>query len=143
MAEAVGAGLAQAGATVVCGGLGGVMQAGARGAEAAGGVVVGLLPGEDRSAGNPHLTVAVPTGLGDARNVLVVRAADALIAIGGAYGTLSEVGFALKTGRPVIGLHTWELRRDGQIDPGIQVVATAEQAVAEALRAAAGGPARR
>lgn len=135
VAEEVGAGLAQAGAAIVCGGLGGVMEAAARGAHTAGGVVIGLLPGDDPSAGNQHLTVAIPTGLGEARNVLVVRAADALIAIGGGYGTLSEIGFALKTSTPVIGVDTWELRRAGSVDDGITVVTTAAEAVTAALRA--------
>lgn len=136
IAEAVGSGLAQAGATVVCGGLGGVMAAATRGARTAGGTVVGLLPGDDRAAGNEHLTVAIPTGLGEARNVLVVRAADAVIAVGGGYGTLSEIGFALKTGTPVVGVDTWELRRHGRVDDGIAVAPDAAAAVATALAAA-------
>src|SRR5688572_30715202 len=103
-AEAVGAGLAQAGATLVCGGLGGVMAAAAKGAMTAGGTVIGLLPGDDRAEANPHLSIAIPTGLGEVRNVLVVRSADAVIAIGGGYGTLSEIGFALKLGRPVFAV---------------------------------------
>jgi hypothetical protein len=109
-AELVGRGLAKAGAVLVCGGLGGVMAAACRGASEAGGTTVGLLPGTDRTAGNDHLTVAIATGLGELRNGLVVRAADAVIAVGGAYGTLSEVALALKTGVPVIGLGTWDLK---------------------------------
>ena len=109
MAEEVGRLLAQRGAVVVCGGLGGVMEAACRGARDAGGTTVGILPGLDRGAANPHVSVAVPTGLGEARNALVVRAADALIAVGGAYGTLSEIALALKAGKPVIGLGTWEI----------------------------------
>lgn len=136
VAEAVGSGLADAGAALVCGGLGGVMEAAARGARSADGVVIGLLPGDDRSAGNQHLTVAIPTGLGEARNVLVVRAADAVVAIGGGYGTLSEIGFALKTATPVVGVDTWELRRADAVDEGITVVSTAAEAVTAALRAA-------
>jgi uncharacterized protein (TIGR00725 family) len=108
-AEEVGRLLAARGAVVVCGGLGGVMEAVARGAAGAGGTVVGLLPGADRAAANPHLTVALPTGLGEMRNPLVVRAADAVIAVGGAYGTLSEIAFALRTGTPVVGFRTWDL----------------------------------
>ena len=134
-AEAVGAGIAAAGATLICGGLGGVMAAAARGAREGGGMVVGLLPGHDRSHGNPDLTVAIPTGMGEMRNVLVVRAADAVIAVGGGYGTLSEIGFALKTGRPVIGLQTWELRRRGNRDDGIVAVTAPADAVAAALAA--------
>ena len=108
-AEAVGRLLGEAGAVVVCGGLGGVMEAAARGAAGAGGTVVGLLPGSDRGAANPHVTVAITTGLGEMRNALVVRAADAVVAVGGAYGTLSEIAFALRTGKPVVGLDTWAL----------------------------------
>jgi uncharacterized protein (TIGR00725 family) len=108
-AEAVGRALATQGAVLVCGGLGGVMEAAARGAAGAGGTVVGLLPGSDRADGNPHLTVAIATGLGEMRNPLVVRAADAVVAVGGAYGTLSEIAFALRTGTPVVGFGTWDL----------------------------------
>jgi uncharacterized protein (TIGR00725 family) len=85
------------------------MEAACRGAKEAGGTTIGILPGTDRSAANPFVDVAIPTGLGEARNALVVRAADALIAIGGAYGTLSEIAFALKAGKRVVGLGTWEI----------------------------------
>ena len=108
-AEAVGRLLATRSAVVVCGGLGGVMEGVARGARSAGGTVVGLLPGTDRADANEHVTVALTTGLGEMRNALVVRAADAVIAIGGAYGTLSEIAFALRTGVPVVGIGTWDL----------------------------------
>jgi len=108
-AEAAGAALGAGGAVVVCGGLSGVMEAAARGAARAGGTVVGLLPGRDRGAANPHLTVALATGLGEVRNTLVVRSADAVVAVGGAYGTLSEIAFALRTGVPVVGVGTWPL----------------------------------
>jgi uncharacterized protein (TIGR00725 family) len=111
-AEAVGRALAEAGAVVVCGGLGGVMEAACRGAREAGGTTLGLLPGSDRSAANPWVSVAVPTGLGEARNALVVRAADAVIAVAGEYGTLSEIALALKAGKPVVGIGTWDLGRD-------------------------------
>jgi hypothetical protein len=121
-AELIGRGIAQGGDVLVCGGLGGVMAAACRGAVSAGGMTVGILPGSDRSAGNEWLTVAIPTGLGELRNGLVVRAADAVIAVGGAYGTLSEVALALKTGVPVIGLRTWEIE-------GIEVVESPEGAV--------------
>ena len=110
-AERVGALLARADAIVVCGGLSGVMEAACRGARAEGGLTVGILPGSDRSAANPHVAVAIATGLGELRNGLVVRAADAVIAIGGEFGTLSEIGFALKLGKRVVGLGTWELSR--------------------------------
>jgi uncharacterized protein (TIGR00725 family) len=106
-AEEVGAGLAAAGAVVVTGGLGGVMEAACRGARSRHGITLGILPGEDRDAANGWVQVAVATGLGELRNGLVVRAADALVAIGGGHGTLSEVALALKLGRPVVGLGTW------------------------------------
>jgi uncharacterized protein (TIGR00725 family) len=108
-AEAVGRGLAQAGVIVLTGGLGGVMAAACRGAKSAGGVTVGLLPGAERSAANDWVTIAIATGLGELRNGLLVRAADVVIAIGGAFGTLSEVALALKTGVPVVGIGTWAI----------------------------------
>ena len=85
------------------------MEAACRGAAGAGGTSVGILPGSDRVAANPHVTVAIPTGLGEARNALVVRAADALIAVEGGWGTLSEIALALKAGKPVVGIGSWEL----------------------------------
>lgn len=133
-AEAVGRGLAAADATVVCGGLGGVMEAVCRGAKDAGGTTVGILPGSDRGAANAWVDVAVATGLGEARNALVVRAADALVAVGGEYGTLSEIALALKAGKPVIGIGTWDLGRDP--DP-IARTTDPEAAVALALALAA------
>jgi uncharacterized protein (TIGR00725 family) len=126
VAEEVGRLLARRGAVVVSGGLGGVMEAACRGARSEGGVAVGILPGLDRGAANPHVSVAVATGLGEARNALVVRAADALIAVGGAYGTLSEIALALKAGKPVIGLGTWEI-------DGVERAAEPEAAVDLAL----------
>jgi uncharacterized protein (TIGR00725 family) len=108
-AEEVGRLLAERGAVLVCGGLGGVMEAACRGAKERGGQTVGILPGGDRAAANPHVDVAIATGLGEARNALVVRAADVLIAVGGAYGTLSEIALALKTGTPVVGIRSWDL----------------------------------
>ena len=127
VAEEVGRRLAARGAVVVCGGLGGVMAAVSRGASEAGGVVLGLLPGPDRSAGNRWLTVAVPTGMGEMRNGLVVRAADVVIAIGGEYGTLSEVALALKGGRRVIGVGF-----GFEVD-GVEEAADAAAAVSRAL----------
>lgn len=120
VAEAVGAALASAGATVVCGGLGGAMAAACRGAKSAGGSTVGFLPGRDPSTANPWVDVVIPTGLGEARNALVVRSAGAVIAVGGGYGTLSEIALALRAGTPVIGIGTWSLNRpDGEVDTGI------------------------
>jgi uncharacterized protein (TIGR00725 family) len=108
-AEEVGRLLAAQGAVVVCGGLGGVMAAVSRGASAAGGTVVGILPGTDRREADPNVTVALATGLGEIRNALVVRAADVVIAVGGAWGTLSEIAFAMRTGVPVVALDSWDL----------------------------------
>ena len=101
--------LAEAGAVVVTGGLGGVMEAASRGAREAGGLTVGILPGTDRREANAHVQVAVPTGMGEARNALVVRAADALVAVGGQWGTLSEIALACKAGKPVAGIGSWDL----------------------------------
>jgi len=107
MAMDLGASIARKGWVLVCGGLGGVMAAAARGCHEGGGMSVGLLPGLDRSAANPYLRVALPTGLGEGRNLLVVRASDLLISVSGGYGTLSEIALALKIGKHVIGLETW------------------------------------
>src|SRR3954464_1159703 len=113
-AEEVGRGLAAAGAIVVCGGLGGVMEAACRGAKASDGTTVGILPGASREDANPYVDVAIPTGLGELRNGLVVRAADALVAVGGEFGTLSEIALALKARKPVVALGGWELARGGE-----------------------------
>jgi uncharacterized protein (TIGR00725 family) len=125
-AEAVGAELARRGAVVVCGGLGGVMAAACRGARAEGGVTLGILPGVDRADANEWVSVAVATGLGELRNGLVVRSADAVVAIAGEYGTLSEIALALKAGRRVVGLRSWEI-------PGVLAAGDAAAAVALAL----------
>jgi uncharacterized protein (TIGR00725 family) len=125
-AEAVGAELARRGAVVVTGGLGGVMAAACRGAAGAGGTTLGILPGTDREAANAWVTVAVATGLGELRNGLVIRAADAVIAVAGEYGTLSEIALALKAGKRVVGLGTWEI-------PGVQAAADPVAAVRAAL----------
>lgn len=132
-AEAVGRGLAEGGAIIVCGGRGGVMEAACRGAQQAGGLTVGILPGDRSSDGNAFLSIALPTGLGHARNALVVLAGQVVVAIGGGAGTLSEIGLACRCGRDVIGLGTWEcLRADGEQLP-IRIVKTADQAVAAAF----------
>src|SRR3954449_2699994 len=133
IAEEAGAAVAEAGAGLVCGGLGGVMEAACRGARSRGGLTLGLLPGTDREDANGWVVVAIPTGLGEARNALVVRAADAVVAIGGAWGTLSEIALALKADRPVIGLATWELMRAGEPVEGVIRAEDAAGAVENAL----------
>jgi uncharacterized protein (TIGR00725 family) len=127
LAEEVGARLVELGATVVTGGLGGVMEAACRGAKSRRGQTVGLLPGHDRSEANGWVDVAIATGLGELRNGLIVRTSDALVAIGGGAGTLSEIGFGLKLGRPVIGLGTFAV-------DGVVQAQSAAEAVALALR---------
>jgi uncharacterized protein (TIGR00725 family) len=131
-AYAVGAGLARAGILVITGGLGGVMAAACRGAVEAGGSTLGLLPGEDAAAANPWVTTVIPTGLGEARDVLVVRTAAALVAIGGGWGTLAEVALALRGRIPVLGIDSWELQPPPGPDDGARVlpVPDADHAVA-------------
>jgi uncharacterized protein (TIGR00725 family) len=109
-AEAVGRLIAKRGALLVCGGLGGVMEAAARGANAEGGTVIGILPQNEKNEANPYIDIPIATGFGEGRNVVIVRTADALVAIGGEYGTLSEIAFALTMGKPVIGLNTWDIQ---------------------------------
>jgi uncharacterized protein (TIGR00725 family) len=135
-AEAIGRRLAEAGAVLVCGGLGGVMDAAARGAASAGGTSIGILPGEDRAGASPHLTVSVPTGMGQARNALVARSADVVIAVAGEFGTLSEIALALKMGKPVVGLGTWRLEREGRTGDPIIRARDPEESVRLALDAA-------
>jgi len=134
LGEAVGRGLAEAGAVLVCGGMGGVMEAAAGGAMKAGGKTVGILPTSSRLEGNPYLTIAVATGMGEARNAIVVRTSDVVIAVHGEFGTLSEIALALKMGKPVVGLGTWELRKAGEAVNDIVRANSADDAVAKALR---------
>ncbi|AHY45751.1 TIGR00725: TIGR00725 family protein [Rubrobacter radiotolerans] len=139
-AREIGRLVAERGGVVVCGGLGGVMEAAARGAAEAGGVALGVLPDEDRSRANPYVTYAVASGVGQARNLAVVATGDVVVAVGGEYGTLSEVGLAGKVGRRVVSLGSW--------DVGDHVVraASAEEAVERAfslLREEGQGPASR
>lgn len=139
-AEELGRVLAEQGAVVVCGGLGGVMAAACRGAKSAGGLTVGLLPGQHREDANPWVDIAIPTGLGEARNVLLVASASAVVAVGGEYGTLSEIAFALRAGKPVVGLQTWSLtrpsgERDSAIVPVADPASAAEIAVTLATEA--------
>ncbi len=123
VARKVGVGIAKTGATLVCGGLGGVMEGACRGAHEAGGQTVGILPGHDRADANPYVSIPIVTDLGHARNILVVRTSDLLIAISGGYGTLSEISIALKLRRSVIGLGTWPNME------GVQYVTTPEEAL--------------
>ncbi len=132
-AREVGRLVAERGGVVVCGGLSGVMEAAARGATERGGVAVGILPDEDRRRANLYLSYAVATGVGQARNLAVICSADVVVAVGGEYGTLSEVGLALKIGRPVVGLRSWEL-------PGhVSAVSSPGEAVERAFEALAAG----
>jgi uncharacterized protein (TIGR00725 family) len=125
-AEAIGRALAEAGAVVITGGHGGVMAAACRGASGGGGLSVGILPGSRRAEANEWVSIALPTGMGELRNGLVVRAADVVIAVGGAFGTLSEVALALKTAVPVIGVDTWSIE-------GVRTAGSPSEAVALAL----------
>lgn len=135
LAEELGRLLAAAGAVVLTGGRGGVMAAASRGAAQAGGLVVGILPGDDASQANPWVTLPIVTGMGEARNAILVRTAHAVIAVGGEYGTLSEIAFALKFGRPVVGLHTWRASGPNQTALPIHTVDSAAEAVAAVLAA--------
>ncbi len=130
MAEDVGRRIAQSGAILITGGLGGVMEAASKGANEAGGTVIGILPGFSKDDANSYVTVPITTGLSHARNVIVVRSADAVIAVAGEFGTLSEIAIALKLGKPVIGINTWQ-----NIESVVNVD-NAEDAVAKAIELA-------
>lgn len=133
LAEDLGRELARRGAVVVTGGLAGVMAAACRGAKDGGGATIGILPSSDRADANPWVDVAVPTGLGEGRNLLVVRAADAVVAVAGEFGTLSEIALALRAGTPVVGLRTWELACDGRPVDAVVVAASAADAAEKAV----------
>jgi uncharacterized protein (TIGR00725 family) len=137
-AEAVGRGIAEAGAVLVCGGLTGVMEAASKGAAEAGGTVLGVLPTLSRSDANKYVSHAIATGIGQARNLAVVASGDAVIAVGGEWGTLSEIAHARKLGRPVVAMRSWTLHNAAGTDLGIVEVETPEEAVSEALSAAQG-----
>lgn len=128
IAEEVGRLIARNGAIMVCGGLGGVMEAAARGVKSEGGTTVGILPGLEKSAANQYIDVPVATGIGEMRNAIIVRTSDVLIAIGGEYGTLSEIALGLKTGKTVIGISTWDIK-------GTIKASSAEDAVSKAIKA--------
>ncbi len=136
LAEEVGRELAKRGAVVVCGGLGGVMAAACRGAASQGGMTIGILPGNDPRHANPDVQIPIVTGLGYARNVIVVKSSRAVIAIGGRYGTLSEIAYALQYGIPVIGLDTWSFSRCQEEDKSIDRAGSPQEAVDKALKAA-------
>ena len=125
-AREVGRLLAESGAIVINGGLGGVSGAASEGAASAGGTVVGILPDTDRDGASPHLTISLPTGMGQARNVLIVTAAESVIAIGEGWGTLSEIAIARRLGRSVTALDSWSVK-------GLDAVTTPEEAVKRAL----------
>ena len=133
LAEEVSRQLAMNGAILVCGGLGGVMKAACRGAQSEGGLTIGILPGDSRRAANPYAQIPIVTGIGYARNIVVVKSAQAVIAIGGSYGTLSEINHALQGGISVIGLNTWALSRNGQQDDSIILAQNPTEAVDKAL----------
>lgn len=132
-AEEVGRLLAEAGAVVVCGGRGGVMEAAARGASEAGGLAIGVLPGSDLNEANEHIAHVVATGVGHARNLAVVGSGEAVIAVDGHWGTLSEIAFARRLGKPVVALRSWELQHHTDEELGIVEVQSAAEAVEMAL----------
>ena len=133
LAEEVGRELARNGAVLVCGGLGGVMEAACKGACSHGGLTIGILPGDSRQAANSYVEIPIVTNLGETRNIIVVKSAQAVIAIGGGYGTITEIGHALRSGIPVIGLNTWSLSRNGQTDNAIVPAQSPAEAVSKAL----------
>ena len=135
-AEEIGRQLARQGAILVCGGLSGVMEAACKGASSEGGLTIGILPGENRQAANPYVQIPIVTGIGYARNITVVKSAQAVIAIDGNYGTLSEISHALQSGIPVIGLNTWSLSRNSKQDDSIILAQNAIEAVDKALNLA-------
>ncbi len=126
LAVEVGSLIARHGAVMVCGGLSGIMEAASRGAAQEGGTIIGILPGSDKDEANSHITFTIPTGLGVARNVLIVKSADALVALPGGPGTLSEIALALNTGKPVVDLGGWKIE-------GTRAASTASEAVLLAL----------
>ncbi len=133
LAEEVGREIARRGAALVCGGLGGVMEAACKGASEEGGLTIGILPGESRRAANPYVQIPIVTGIGYARNVAVVKSSQAVIAIDGSYGTLAEIGHALQSGIPVIGLGTWSISMDEKADNKIITAKDPPEAVEKAF----------
>ncbi|HEX5369381.1 MAG TPA: TIGR00725 family protein [Dehalococcoidia bacterium] len=137
-ADSVGRELAHRGCVLICGGLGGVMEAACRGAQQAGGTTIGVLPGDDRHEANAYVTLPIVTGIGRARNVIVALTSEALIAVDGGYGTLSELGFALQFGRPVVGIGTWRFGNGAGEDASIVRCEDVVQAVDKAIELARG-----
>ncbi len=133
IAEEVGREIARRNAVLVCGGLGGVMEAACRGAAAEDGLTIGILPGDNRRDANPYVQIPIVTGIGSARNAAVVKSSQAIIAIDGSYGTLAEIGFALQSGIPLIGLGTWSLSIEGRADKNIIIVENPRDAVDKAI----------
>ena len=134
LAEEVGRELAKNGVALICGGLGGVMADACRGAHAEGGLTIGVIPGDDRKSANSYVQIPIVTGIGYARNVIIVKSAQAVIAVGGGYGTLTEIGYALDGKIPVIGLGTWKISRNNQLDKSIIRARNAKEAVNKALK---------
>lgn len=133
LAEEVGREIARQDAILVCGGLGGIMEAACKGASAEGGMTIGVIPGNNRREANPYVQIPIVTNMGEARNVIVVKSAQVVIAVDGGYGTLSEIGYALRSGIPVIGLNTWALAINGRPDISIIPARDAVEAVHKAL----------
>lgn len=135
MAEEIGRRLALEGIDIVCGGRGGIMEAVCKGAFEAGGRTIGILPGRDDAEANSYMSIVIPTSLGESRNVIVATAGEVVIAVAGSYGTLSEIAFALKRGKVVIGLDTWEAVRGKGEEAGIRKASSVEEVVAITLEA--------
>jgi uncharacterized protein (TIGR00725 family) len=138
LAEAVGVELAKRKVTLICGGLGGVMAAACKGARSAGGKTVGIVPGNTRDEANSYVDIPIVTGIGEARNVIVVNTAQAVIAIGGKFGTLAEIAYALRSKIPVVGLNTWTLSKNGRLVKSIIAANNPKEAVEKALAAIKG-----
>ena len=129
LAFELGRGIAERDAVLICGGLTGVMEHAARGARSAGGLTIGLLPGEDPTEANEYIDVAIASGLGHARNAILARTADGIVALGGGLGTLSEIALALRNGRPTVGIQTWRFDRDRRTEPDLPTAANPHDAL--------------
>ena len=129
LAFELGHGIAGRNAVLICGGLTGVMEHAARGAQAAGGLTIGLLPGDDTRDANEYIDIAIATGLGHARNAILARTADGVVALGGGLGTLSEIALALRNRRPAIGIQTWRFDRQGRTEPELPLAANPTEAL--------------